>query len=264
MSQWNAVSPTDHRHLGWLPYTDYTFAAQDTFAPVVMEELAHLLAYYPLCFIQQAAGYQLVALQSLTPGVNIYVTPVKGQWLAPYVPARYRSYPFRLHASPRDPEKQLLCFDADYPGITSPGDTPQAQPFFNDQGQPSEQLSRVIDFLQKTHDNLLLTQKLVDQLQQAELIEPWPIQAQQDAEPISGLNRINEKYLQESEPQTISALAKTGALGLAYGQLYSQARLQDFQRRYQHRQQQQEQAEAKANVAPVVTIGDDDDILRFR
>ncbi|MBK1736130.1 hypothetical protein CKO15_12785 [Halorhodospira abdelmalekii] len=237
MSQWQALNPKSHQDLGWLPYADYTFAAADTFAPVVVEELPQLLAYYPLCFIQQEAGYQFVALQSLTPKCNVYVS-FEGKWLAPYVPAFYRSYPFRFYPNPQAAEKQVLCFDAAYPGITPLSDNSEARPFFNDQGEPAQHLTHVIEFLQKVNKNRLLTQRLVDQLQQAQLIEPWSIQIQSNGAPISGLYRISEAALKESAPETVNDLLQSGALGLAYGQLYSQARLKDFKRRYEHRESQ--------------------------
>jgi hypothetical protein len=49
----------------------------------------------PLAFARHQDRFLLVAVLSLTPGFNLFVSPT-GQWLGRYVPSVFRGYPFRL------------------------------------------------------------------------------------------------------------------------------------------------------------------------
>lgn len=237
MAQWQALSKSQHPNAGWLPYTDYHFAAGDVFSPLLAAEIPHAVACYPIAFTQNVEGYQLVALQSLQPGVNLYVNS-QGQWLAPYVPSWYRSHPLRL--LPSDTGEQLLCIDVESPLFRTQMEGEQR--FFDAQGEITPALQKVIEFLQQCRNNQTVTQTLVNALAAAGLIAPWALEldmGKTQPTPVAGIFHIDEVALQNLPGERLAPLAQSGALAIAYAQLLSAPRLADFSKRYQHRAQDQ-------------------------
>lgn len=245
--KWNALNPQEHKYLGFRAYTNYLFAKEDTFAPIVMQEIPHIVAYYPICFLKNKNSFELVAIQSLTKDLNIYITDT-GKWIAPYIPSHYRSYPLRLLDDKEDPKKQVVCFDSSYEGIDSLDADTTLIPFFTQESEPSSTLKEVIGFLQKIHDNKIATQNLIHQLQSYNLIVPWKIEAKDAQQTIEGIYKIDEEALKELDPEALSALAKSSALEVAYTQLTSQVRLKDINRRYESYNQQKQKESQEIDV----------------
>lgn len=71
MANLQPITLSRHRDQRWARYTDYRFAAADTLAPLVVQELPKALMSLPIGFIEQPDGYGLVAVQSLQPGQNL-------------------------------------------------------------------------------------------------------------------------------------------------------------------------------------------------
>lgn len=272
MTNWQAISKSQHQHATWHPVRDYRHTAGDTLAPLLVSEMPSALPYYPLAFQQQEGHYQLVALLSLHPGLNLYVDD-QGRWLAPYIPACYRAYPFAL-ARDAQSDQLTLCVDTDAHNFFAdedPGAANPHQPLFTAQGDTTPELNNLLQFLQSCQQQRQGSTQLIAQLEQHQLIQPWNLSLQQDTQTpdsptstaVEGLYSINEERLQHLPGAVYENLAATGALGLAYAQLFSQNRLQDFKRRYQYHQQQQAQ-----NVASEVDLdtlfGDaEDDLFKF-
>jgi len=240
MPTWQALTIIDYKYAGWTRYTSYRHAVRDALVSVVVAELGQLLPHYPLGFSQlrfddQTERYQLVAVLSLQTGLNLYLD-AQHQWQAPYVPAHYRSYPFNL--LPNNQGQLTLCFDQDADLIHIPAQNQQI-PLFGSDGQPVAELKTILDFLQQLHQNRRLTQSLVDQLAEHQLIQPWELTSvgvDGEAKPVKGLYHINEVALKALDPQPLSRLLQSGAIGLAYAQLYSQYRLHDFRQRFERHQ----------------------------
>ena len=236
MTTWHALNKTDHRHAGYKKFDSYNHARNDTAAPLLAAELSQALPYYPLAFLPQGTSqeprYQLVTLHSLQPGLNLYVND-QGQWLAPYVPSHYRSHPFKLVPNPQQNNALTLCFDLESGLVHTPAE-PEDVPLFTPEGEFSEALSAILDFLQQCERNRHTTQKWVNQLAEQQLIVPWPIptqslQGEAETHTVQGLYQIDEQTLKQLPPQTASDLLRSGALGLAYAQLWSQSRMQKLQ-----------------------------------
>ena len=229
MTHWRAVNPADFGRRGWVPVGDYRCAESDMVVPVGAAELSRLIAHYPLCFIKQRGHYRLRALQSFMPGVNFFVG-ADGRWVVPYIPAHYRCYPFRLKDHPHRPGEKIVCVDVDYKGVVPCSGSSAVRAFFNDKGEQSPALSRVVEFLEKLDRERRLADRLVDQLAAAELMEPWAIKSKSSQKVIAGLYHINETALRVAQSGVLRELAETGALALAYGQLLSQVRRRDLDR----------------------------------
>lgn len=266
MAQWLTLDATIHAEAGWQKFSDFSFAARDHVVLLVMEEVAHALPWYPLAFVfnEQADRYHLTALLSLQSGRNVYLSSA-GKWQAPYVPSQYRGYPFGIDASGE------LCIDIESGLFYDPAGL-EAQPLFSD-GEPSELSARIKQFHEKRRQAMALTQKLVDEVHQAGLITPWAIRWQPKDKPqtLKGYCAIDEERLRSLPAETYAQLAHSGALGLAYAQIFSRPRIGDLQTRHGHHPPPDGKAPTPQRHLHSVDSGDsignlfgeDDDELQF-
>lgn len=234
MPSWHALSKEKHVNSGWAAPTGYPQAKTDSIVPLLAAEVSSALPYYPLVFAKNAQGdFQLSALLSLESGSNLFVN-MANQWMVPYIPAAFRSYPF--HMMSNNEGGHVLAVDVDsafFHEQAQPGD----QPILTSDGQPDENLKPLITFMQQRVAQQKQTDTLVKSLQESGVIESWSIDVrfgpqEEDVRKVIGLFRVNEKALQELPDDKLSELAKSGALGIAYGQLLSMARVKELQARY--------------------------------
>ena len=219
-SQWTPLSLQQHGQLRWRGPADYGFARHDNLCSLVLQELPKAAMALPIGFVAQQEQFLPVAIQGLQAGSNLYVAP-DGRWLAGYIPAPYRSYPFRLART--EDGQQVLCIHAgsDLVGASD------GQPFFDDQGQPAPGTAQVLQFFQQLEASRQHTTAACALLQQHGLIQPWPLRLQTDAgtQELGSLLRIDEAALNQLSGPALEALQRGGALQLAYCQLLSMQHL---------------------------------------
>lgn len=161
-----------------------------------------------------------VALQGLRAGENLWVD-AKGNWRGGYIPAIYRGYPFTLA---RSGDKRVLCIDSDS-GLIS---NTEGQPFFNDDGETTDTIQQILQFLNQVHTSRDVTQAQCAELSRLGLIQPWPltVQAEGENQAREGLYRIDEEALNALSTEDFEALRTTGALPMVYCQLLSMQHIQ--------------------------------------
>jgi hypothetical protein len=263
-SQLQTLSPSQHRGHGWKRFDNYRFAGGDSVAPLAIAEVSAALPFYPLAFTRRpGGGYWLVALQGLHAGENLYLGG-NGRWQAGYIPSIYRCYPFAL-VKVDDKDKMALCFER-ASGLYREAPNPALgeERFFSDEGQPQPRLQQVLEFLGKTAANRERTFGAVDALEAAGLLEPWqlPVENPNPQIPLlTGLYRLNETALNALDGQKLALLRSSGALAIAYAQLFSMARVGVLRRLYDLRAPQKEQA-------PLVSLDalfgeGNDELIRF-
>lgn len=227
MPQWIALSRAEHVDKYFQPRQGYRFAANEQVVPVLIAELAKLLPYYTLGFIQQGDDIHPVALTGLGGERNLYLHP-DGRWLANYVPSVLRAYPFRVAKA--DNGQQVLAIEQE-----SLVDDPSAQPLFNHEGHLAKKVQQTLDFLTQCDQNRQVTTAACQALKKAGVIEPWPLQVErgEGQEPLKmqGLYRINEPALNQLDAESFANLRGHGALPLAYAQLLSQSQLNQLSER---------------------------------
>ncbi|MCO4785273.1 MAG: SapC family protein [Marinomonas atlantica] len=267
MSNWHALSKEKHANAGWVSPTGYPQAKTDAIAPLLMAEMGHAMAYYPFAFAPIEGGvYRLNVLMSFESETNLFVN-FQSKWMVPYVPAVYRSYPFNMMQNTEG--GHVLAVDVDSEFFHESAES-EDQVVLSDDGQPSDSLKPLIEFMQQRLLQQQQTDQLVAQLVEKNLVEEWPIELKygpddEDVRKLAGLYRINEKALQELPETELSELAKSGALAIAYAQLFSLARLKDLQTRYvQFKQQTQQQAAPEEIDLDKLFDGDSDsDVFSF-
>ncbi|MFA6700648.1 MAG: SapC family protein [Thiomicrospira sp.] len=234
MSEWILLTPDETTGLGWRRSNHYGFCAQDAVVSLVYSELTKAIQTFPLCFISSNPAdqaFELVGLQSFVPNVNLNIDE-QGNWIAPYVPAAYRSYPFNLIAGD-DPNQFYLGFDKST-GLLCGVSEPDALCFFGATGRPIPEVQAIIEFMQQRENQRKLTQEAVNRLAQYNLIQPWEMSLNvADGErEVQGLFRIDEQALLALPSEALFELNRVGALSIAYGQLFSIEQLEHLKTRF--------------------------------
>lgn len=229
MAQLTVISREQHAGKRWKRYASYSFAAHDAVAPLVAQELPRACMHLPIGFLKTENGYQLVAVLGLQPGKNLWVSP-DGRWLAGYVPAAYRGYPFAL-ANTEDGQR-VLCVREDS-GLVNDD---EGELFFDEEGQPAKPIQDVLDFLQQVTANAQVTAQLCGVLEEHGLISPWNVQVKSaDGEKkVEGLFRVDEAALNALPAEALAAVRDRGAMPLVYCQLLSMQHLHQLGRLAAH------------------------------
>nr|WP_298523229.1 SapC family protein [uncultured Halomonas sp.] len=272
MNQWIAISRTHHSNSSFQPRQGYGFAATQQLVPILIAELGQLLPHYVLAFVQQNGRFTPVAVTGLGGERNLYLN-ADGKWLANYVPAILRGYPFSLVNSEKD--QQVLCIHREHlldgqgnePGSESGTETNSAQPLplFEESGELSPPVQQTLDFLKKCDANRRTTQAASHLLQESGLIEPWPLEIERanDQEPLTvkALYRVSERALNALKADAFAGLRRHGALPLAYAQLFSMNQLSQLSDRAAFHARQPVQAQEVDLEA--LFDGDDSEIFSF-
>lgn len=263
MPHYVPLSRTVHRESGLIP-AGYGFALEQAVVPLVAEELPQVLPTMAIGFVRSdetSTGFELVALQSLEAGVNVYVH-TNGRWIGGYQPAWYRAHPFRLMKDAQS-DRDVVCVDEASPSF-EPEAGDSAVRLFDDSGEPTERTNRTVRFLEQYQKSARATGVLVGQLEKAGLIVPWQVTARNPdtgtAQPVKGLYHIDEGGLRALDPESQAELGRSGALSVAYAQLFSEHRLKGLERLYQLRQKANQRSRATEAVDIESLFADDDDL----
>lgn len=263
MPHYVPLSRTAHRESGLIP-AGYGFALEQAVVPLVAEELPQVLPTMAMGFVpldNTGTGFELVALQSLEAGVNVYVH-TNGRWIGGYRPAWYRAHPFRLMRDEHNGH-DALCVDETSPTFLLQADD-QAVRLFDDEGEPTQRTRDTITFLEKLQQATRVTRAQVQQLEKAGVIAPWKLTTRNSESEgdrhVEGLYHIDEAALRALDPEVLAELARTGALSMAYAQLLSEHRLKGLARLYELRHKANQQARAAEGVDIEELFADDDDL----
>ena len=221
MRNFQAITFERHGNLRWQRPPNYAFAAHETVVPLVASELPKAIMSLPIAFIEQAAGYAPAAVLSLLPDNDLFVGK-NGHWAGDYIPSAFRAYPVRLLNT--DDGQQALCNDE---GNGRVGDGPEGETFFADDGQPTQALLDILNFLTQSEQSRLATAAACAVLQKHSLICPWPItlKGRTNDHQIAGLFRIDEAALNLLPEEAMLEVRDAGALPIAYCQLLSMQHL---------------------------------------
>jgi hypothetical protein len=200
----------------WQPVTQYQFAKDTLIAPLVLAELVKAQQTLPIAFTKTDDNYTTVAVLGLTDG-NALVNQ-HGQWFPnAYIPAVFRSYPFRL--AKNEDNQLLLCIDEDSGLVNEMA----GEAFFDNEGKPTERVQAILNMLVSIDNNQTATQTAIAALAQHNLITPWQFTLKTDEgnKTIEGLYRIDEEALNALTGEALEDIIKVGGLVLAYSQLFS-------------------------------------------
>ena len=233
MPSYIPLQPSRHRQAGFRRPDNFAHIQTEQFAPVLLEEISHLMPLAPLCFTRGAeedARFELVVLQGVEPGVNLCVDPHSHKWLLPYTPAHYRSYPFSI-GTDMGTGQNILCIDQESDLIV---EEPGAEDlrFFAEDGQLSQIMKDTLAFMEQCNASRKQTQAAVDLLVEMDLLMEWPVTLSRLGVKIAvdGLYRVDPAKFKVLDAEQLKRLQDVYGLLVVYGQLFSEQRLRTLAR----------------------------------
>jgi hypothetical protein len=225
-----------HRNLRVVEEQAFSVCKDLTMCPVSLNEIARLVAEYPIVFTKTAENgdYVCVALLGISPDRNLYWQ--NGRWNSFMVPLNVGRQPFfvALSQSPTggDPASRqaITCIDLDNPGVQ----TTDGEALFDAHGEFTPYLQHKMKLLAELVDgerrSRLFTEKLVElgliHAIQLELKMPGA-----ETRKFSGLYSIDERKLRALDAPNVADLNSSGYLHAMYAMLSSLGHLQILARR---------------------------------
>lgn len=206
-----ALSAERHRNLKLQRSASLRHAVGYHAVTLVAAEIPKAGRSYPVLFARQDDKVQPVALLSLVEGENQFLEG--DTWLAEYVPAAIRAYPFRLAG------EQVLIDESAAMLSETEGDA-----LFAEDGQPAACLTGAIDFLREFYVADAATRAWCERIstlgllgeRQAEIVSPQGVRYRVD-----GFWAVDEAKLATLSDDVLAALVKDGSLALIYAHLLS-------------------------------------------
>ncbi|MEN9775566.1 MAG: hypothetical protein RL322_2636 [Pseudomonadota bacterium] len=223
-----ALNSNRHWALRIRPQTGFEFARGVHLSALMQAEFVRAAATYPIVFVEDPAidSFRPMALLGLREGENVFVD-TDGTWLASYVPAVIRGYPFVLvrAAGEGESERFAVCIDA---GSELLSLTDGAR-LFDASGQPTEALEQARQWLQQIREMQLRTDAFCRALAARNLFTPFAVRARRgdEALEVNGCYVINEERLDGLPDAKLCELRQHGWLSSIYAHLVS---LQQFER----------------------------------
>lgn len=189
----------------------YRFATVTNALPITTGEFAEAARDYPIVFVGEENGpFNVAALVGLRDAQNLMVDD-QGRWNAgTYVPAFARRYPFVL-AQGDDKERLTVCVDEVYPGINEA----EGEPLFDEQGQETPFLKRILEFLQAFHGEAQRTSEFANKLHELGLLVPKVINVERKDQPrqsLRGLWVVDQAKLRGLDNARVVELFRNGYL----------------------------------------------------
>lgn len=197
---------------------NYSFASGVNSVPLTATEFPFAARDYVIVF----AGAETpmpAAIVGVQQNRNLFVAE-GGQWQGRYIPAFVRRYPF-VFSSDEQNSTFTLCVDKEFQGLNQEG---RGERLFDEQGENSPYLERMLNFLQEYQVQFQRTQAFCEKLKQLELLESMqaqislPTGSQQS---LTGFQVVSRDRLKALEGKHLEELAKTDALELTYLHLQS-------------------------------------------
>ncbi len=218
------LNKVNHSGLFLEPIENYLHTKNTNSVYIAAIEFIKACHEYPIVFARDTAGNVFpVVVLGLKQQYNSFINKA-GKWMANYVPAYVRRYPFILAMD--DKEQFTVCIDEGYAGFNT---AKEGQPLFDENGEMLDSLSQTIEFLKDYQKHVQITTQFCDTLKELELLEPVEANiayASGEKKRLSGFECVTRVRLKALEPEKLSQLAKTDQLELIYAHLASLDNLQ--------------------------------------
>jgi hypothetical protein len=220
---YDQVTPlSSQRHAKWCidgSTQRYQFSSGVNSVPVTAIEIPPAAREYSIVFAGGDDAIVPVVILGIEGNENLYVN-ADGTWNARYVPAFVRRYPF-VFARSDDGGTFTLCIDESWDGCNQEN---RGQRLFDDEGNRTEYLQNVLNFLQDYQKHFLRTQAYCAKLKELELLEPQQARfklAGGEERTLAGFSAVNRDKLKKLPAEKLSELAQTDELELTYTHLQS-------------------------------------------
>jgi hypothetical protein len=211
---------------------NYKFAKKTNSIYIADIEFTKAAKEYPIVFAadQDKSVYPVVLL-GLDRDQNLFVDK-DGKWLANYIPAYARRYPFILARAGGDEGNYTICIDDQYPGFNT---EKKGERLFGRNGAHSEQLKKTIEFLKEYNNHTRATLALCAKLSELNILEPMKLNVEtKNGRKLSmvGFMGVNRTKLKVLSQEHVNQLFKTDQLELIYLHLASLGNVEMLMQRF--------------------------------
>ena len=224
------VTSDKHRTLA-VKVDSYDFTAEMTSIPVLATEIPFASADYPVIFSapNKDGEHTPLAITGVQQGENLMLD-AQGNFEANYIPAFVRRYPF-VFASIPDSKDMTLCLDESSKTLITDGS--DGRRLFDDNGEQTDHLKEVMNFLQDYQYRAEMTRVFCKKLAELDLLEPMQanIEFKNNADAnmsIKGFYTVKREKLKELSDEQALDLFKKDGLELIYAHLQSLGNLNNL------------------------------------
>ena len=215
------VNKDVHAHSKVAEISSFAFASKLHVAYVTMQEFTRVAAIFPIVFVEDKDqdAFRPVVLLGLIAGQNLFVDAT-GKWLASYVPAAIRRYPFALAPGGTDGQ-YLVCIDE----ASSLVSTTRGAALFDDRGEPTQVIENVKGYLSELQQMEAVTNGFTRFLAEHNMFTPLNLSVRHSSEVknILGCYAINEERLNNLSDELFLEIKNKRYLPAAYAHLISLA-----------------------------------------
>jgi len=216
-----------HKNLRIRVGVPYLYAQGLDIVPLCAQELFQVAREFLIVFPLEGGVPQ--ALLGLGNGRNVYVD-AQGRWLARYVPAHVRRYPFMLANMPMserasENRQYAVQFVENAPHFADP----LARPLFDVSGEPTETLESVQQMLLALQKDFERVLTWVARLSELKLLKKSEFLFKQGDTPLrlGGFRVLDDEAFSALPADALVQLRDTGVLNLVYAHKASMTLLQD-------------------------------------
>lgn len=207
------------------PIDSFDFAKPFHIASLMVHEFARSASVYPIVFLEDKEHdeFKPVVMLGLEAGQNLFVSE-DGTWKASYVPAIIRRYPFALARNAEQPDQFTVCIDEDAAVVG----LEQGQPLFDEQGEPTQVIENVKQYLGEMHQMELFTKAFAKFLAENNLFTPLSMRVRYGGQirSVTGCYVINEERLNNLSDAKFLELREKRYLAPIFSHLTSLAQLE--------------------------------------
>ena len=216
------LNKDQHHNLYVEPVKDFNHTKETNSLYIAAVEFLKACKEYPIVFAKSPQDDSVfpVVLLGLKGNQNLFVNK-KGEWLANYIPAYVRRYPFILATDNTDGGNFAVCIDESYPGFNI---DKKGQKLFDKKGVESKLLQQSLEFLKDYQSQIQLTNLFCKTLNELDILEPMQANIEiKGGEKLSlaGFMGVNRSKLKAIKPDKLAELVKTDQLELIYAHLGS-------------------------------------------
>lgn len=184
-------------------------------------EFAEACREFPIVFVRtgesrdgKPAALAPLAVMGLVPGENLFVN-AEDRFTGEYAPAYLRRYPFAMAHLEAGNDQLAICFDAEWEAFSQDGTT--GERLFDAQGEATEMLKNLVQFLETFETEVERTRKVCEVLDEAGVLEPMRFEAEVEGQPkveVEGFLAVNHDKLQQLPDAKVVELHRMGLLQL--------------------------------------------------
>ena len=215
------LNSRDHKNFSTRQIDNAPWLAKAHAIPLTVDEFVQAQRNFPIVFSSGDNPLPL-ALMGLNEGVNTFVDADGKVTESVYIPAYIRRYPFMLAKLSQDATELSLMFD---PTSEAVGEFKDGERLFDDEGNQTEAVGRILEFCQQFEQSAQRTQSFLTELKEADLLMDGEVSIQREGEDkpfvYRGFQMVDQEKLRELDAEKLGNWHKNGMLMLIHAHLYS-------------------------------------------